>query len=64
MSGMDGWEVARRVRRALGAGVLLIALSGYAKDEDRQRSLAAGFDHHLDKPVEPGELLRLLGTAL
>jgi CheY-like chemotaxis protein len=63
MPGMDGWEVARRVRRALGTGVLLIALSGFVKDEDRQRSLAAGFDHHLDKPVEPDELLGLLLRA-
>jgi CheY-like chemotaxis protein len=63
MPGMDGLEVARQVRRALGAGVLLIALSGYVRDEDRDLSLAAGFDHHLDKPVEPDELLALLPWA-
>jgi CheY-like chemotaxis protein len=60
---LDGWELGRQLRRALGAGVLLIAVTGYGKDEDRQRGLAAGFDHHLNKPAEPGELLRLLGTA-
>jgi two-component system CheB/CheR fusion protein len=42
---------------------LLIAITGYCKDEDRARSLAAGFDHHLDKPVEPDELLGLLPRA-
>jgi CheY-like chemotaxis protein len=63
MPGLDGWQVARQVRRALGVGVLLIAVSGYCADEDRARSLAAGFDHHLGKPPDPGKLLRLLPRA-
>src|SRR5262245_5802306 len=63
MPGLDGWEVARRVRRALGGAGLLAALTGYGQDEDRRRSLAAGFDHHLNKPADPGELLGLLGVA-
>jgi CheY-like chemotaxis protein len=63
VSGLAGWQVAGRLRRELGAGVLLIAVSGYYTDEDRGRSLAAGFDHHLVKPAEPEDLLALLGLA-
>src|SRR5262245_20898625 len=63
MPGLDGWEVARRLRDSMGDGVLLIAVSGYVKDEDRQRSQSAGFDHHLGKPADPGKLLGLLRMA-
>ena len=54
LPGMDGYEVARRVRedRGLG-GVLLVALTGHGREEDRHRALEAGFDHHLVKPVSP-----------
>jgi CheY-like chemotaxis protein len=41
----------------------LIALSGYGQDTDRESSAAAGFDHHLVKPVEPELLVRVLSTA-
>jgi CheY-like chemotaxis protein len=51
LPGLDGWQVARRVREALGQAVLLVALTGYGHDEDRRRSLEAGFDHHLAKPA-------------
>jgi CheY-like chemotaxis protein len=61
---LDGWQVARRVRQALGPGVLLVALTGYGQDEDRRRSLGAGFDHHLNKPAEPRDLLALLSKAV
>jgi PAS domain S-box-containing protein len=58
---MDGYEVARRLRAldALG-GVKLVAMTGYGGEEDRRRSREAGFDHHLVKPVDPGELQALL----
>ncbi len=61
LPGMNGYEVARRVRRdpALN-GVVLIALTGYGREEDRREALAAGFDHHLAKPVEPGALHALV----
>src|SRR5262249_48731189 len=50
---MDGFELARRLRRMpLHTGALLIALSGYGRDEDRQAALDAGFDHHLVKPPD------------
>jgi signal transduction histidine kinase/CheY-like chemotaxis protein len=64
LPGLDGYEVAVRMRQLPGfAGVLLVALSGYGRDEDRRRSAAAGIDHHLVKPVDLGELERLLATA-
>ena len=60
---LDGYEVARRVRPAVGGEVRLIALTGYGAAEDRQRAFAAGFDHHLTKPADPEELRRLVATA-
>jgi len=58
---MDGYEVARRLRdQAPAAAMTLIALTGYGQDEDRRRSRAAGFDHHLVKPVDLADLQRLL----
>ena len=44
----------------LKTGVLLIALTGLGQEEDRQRALAAGFDHHLTKPVSPAGLRELI----
>ena len=62
MPGLDGYQVAARCRQA-GYRGLLIALSGYGQERDAQRSLAAGFDAHLVKPVDVGALLRLLANA-
>ncbi len=62
MPGMDGFEVARRIRQQDGrSAVTLIALSGWGQEDDRRRTRAEGFDHHLVKPVDPDTLLRLLG---
>lgn len=58
---LDGHEVARRLREELGAGIRLFALTGFAADEDRRRSLEAGFESHLVKPIEPQFLKSLLG---
>jgi signal transduction histidine kinase/CheY-like chemotaxis protein len=52
LPGIDGYELARRVRARLGAGVTLIAVTGYGQPEDRRRALAAGFNLHLTKPVD------------
>lgn len=63
LPGMDGYEVARRLRdRADGRGMLLVALTGYGRDEDRARALEAGFDRHFVKPVALAELHALLGS--
>jgi CheY-like chemotaxis protein len=59
--GLDGWEVARRLRELPGGrGPALIALTGYGHDQDRHRSEAAGFTFHLVKPADPTLLLQLL----
>jgi CheY-like chemotaxis protein len=63
LPGFDGYEVARRVKDALGEGTLLIALTAYGQPEDRRRALQAGFSHHLTKPADPQELHRLLRDA-
>src|SRR5215471_6344474 len=58
---MDGYEVARRIR-ARDTKTILVAISGYGQADDRQRSLEAGFDAHLTKPVSPDHLAGVLGT--
>lgn len=61
LPGMDGYEVARRLRaEPRCAGALIIALSGYGQDEDRRLSREAGFDHHLVKPVDLEQIYALL----
>src|SRR5262249_62330583 len=61
LPGMDGYEVARRIRqRPELRGVVLVALTGYGRDEDRRTGVTAGFDHHLVKPVDPSALETLV----
>ena len=61
MPGMDGYEFARRAReRPEGRDAVLIALSGWSQEADRQRSRAAGIEHHLVKPAD----LRVLQAVL
>jgi PAS domain S-box-containing protein len=63
LPGMNGHEVARKLRQeSWGANLILIAMTGWSMDEDKERSEQAGFDHHLVKPVEPDALMRLLVT--
>lgn len=58
---MNGYEVARTVRgRAWGRDILIIALTGWGQEDARRRSMEAGIDHHLVKPVEPQALQDLL----
>ena len=62
LPGMDGYEVARRLRaESCVADALIIAITGYGQDEDRARSHAAGCDHHLVKPIDFGGLQELFG---
>jgi CheY-like chemotaxis protein len=58
---MDGYEVARRLR-AIDAmrGAVLVALTGYARDQDRQRAWEAGFDIYLAKPATPESIQTVL----
>jgi signal transduction histidine kinase len=64
LPGMDGHELARRLRdEPGGAAVVIIALTGWGQDVDRRRSAEAGFDHHLTKPADPEALRKLLSQA-
>jgi PAS domain S-box-containing protein len=61
LPGMDGYQVAERLRKQEGGGkTLLVAVSGYGQENDRQRSRQAGFDQHLLKPVELEVLEKVL----
>ncbi len=64
MPKVNGYDVARRVRRAAdGRTVTLIALTGWGQDSDKVKALAAGFDHHFTKPVSPEAIGTLLARA-
>jgi signal transduction histidine kinase/ActR/RegA family two-component response regulator len=61
MPGMSGYELARQIREEPWAReALLIAVTGWGQQEDRERSRTAGFEHHLTKPVDTDVLLSLL----
>jgi DNA-binding response OmpR family regulator len=61
LPGLDGYEVARRIRaQSWGKDMTLIAVTGWGQAEDRRRSREAGFDHHMVKPVDFGELGKVL----
>ncbi len=63
LPGMDGYEVARRLRESLQTRTIqLIALSGYGGEDDRRQTMAAGFDHHLVKPTAPGQLNAMIAA--
>jgi CheY-like chemotaxis protein len=62
MPGMNGFEAARRLREDPAARpALLVAVTGWASDDDRRRTQAAGFAHHLTKPADPEQVLALVG---
>jgi CheY-like chemotaxis protein len=64
MPNMNGYEAARLIRQQpWGAEMILIAITGWGQEEDKQRSKAAGFNAHLVKPVEAGELQKLFATV-
>jgi two-component system, sensor histidine kinase len=63
LPGIDGHEVARRIRAALGSRMRLVAVTAYGREQDRQRSSEAGFDAHLVKPVSYEDLTRALNRA-
>jgi CheY-like chemotaxis protein len=59
LPGMDGYEVARRMRQLLADKTLLVAMTGYGQEEDKRQAHEAGFDLHLTKPVS-GEAVETL----
>ena len=61
MPGMDGYELARRIRATQwGRKLVLVALTGWGQADDKKRAADAGFDEHLTKPVDPELLSRVL----
>jgi CheY-like chemotaxis protein len=61
MPGLSGYEVAAAVRREpWGAQILLLAVTGWGQAGDKDRARAAGFDHHLTKPVDLDQVERLM----
>ena len=61
LPGLDGYEVARRLRDAMGSVPRLVALTGWGQEEARLRTADAGFDEHLVKPVDAETLSKVLG---
>jgi CheY-like chemotaxis protein len=57
---MDGYEAARVIRNKLGFSGILIALTGYGQEEDKHKAYAAGFSHHLTKPIGIADLQKAL----
>jgi signal transduction histidine kinase/ActR/RegA family two-component response regulator len=65
MPDMTGYEVARRIRQqAWGRSALLVAVTGWGQDDDKERAKAAGFDHHFTKPVNPEAVEQVLVASL
>jgi len=60
LPGLDGYEVAKRIRAEVwGPRVVLVAVTGYGREEDRRKAEAAGFDMHFVKPADPNAIARL-----
>jgi CheY-like chemotaxis protein len=65
MPGLDGYEVCRRIRQhEWGQAIVIAALTGWARDEDKGRSEEAGFNHYLVKPVDPKALEELIALVM
>jgi CheY-like chemotaxis protein len=67
MPGADGYELMRALRAKVprgGAFIPAIALTAYAREEDRRLALAAGFQAHIAKPVDPATLSRIVARVL
>ena len=60
MPGLDGFETCRRIRRELRDDVLVVAVTGFGQQQDKERATRDGFDAHLTKPADPAALERLL----
>ncbi|MGZ5433042.1 MAG: ATP-binding response regulator, partial [Thermoanaerobaculia bacterium] len=60
LPGLDGYEVAARVRESVGRDVVLVAVSGFGQPEDKRKALDAGFDEHITKPADVSDIESLL----
>jgi CheY-like chemotaxis protein len=64
LPGLNGFEVAKQIRHQPALkNAVLVAMTGYGRETDRQRSHEAGFDHHLVKPGDFGKVLEILATV-
>jgi CheY-like chemotaxis protein len=64
LPGLNGYEVAKRIRQnPVLKNAVLVAMTGYGQETDRQCSQEAGFDHHLVKPADFGKLQQILATV-
>ena len=65
LPGLNGFEVAKRIRlQPAFENIVLVAMTGYGQESDRQLSKEAGFNHHLVKPANFGQVLKILATVL
>ena len=64
MPRMDGYEACRRLRaQPWGAGMTVVAVTGWGREDDRRKTQLAGFDKHLVKPVAPAEIATMLSAS-
>ena len=63
MRGPDGYETCQRIRRVLGNQVLLVALTGFGQDRDKEKTTRAGFDAHITKPANGAALAGILARV-
>jgi CheY-like chemotaxis protein len=63
MPRLSGYDVAKRIRAARGDSVLIVAITGWGQEDDRQRARDAGFNHHFTKPVDFEMLLDLIDRS-
>jgi CheY-like chemotaxis protein len=65
MPDMTGYEVARRIRATpWGKKLFLLAITGWGQEEDKVRAMAAGFDQHMTKPVDPDSVVQRLRSFM
>jgi CheY-like chemotaxis protein len=64
LPGLDGYQVASRIRQELGALPIIIAITGYGGEENRRKALAAGCDHYFLKPCDQSALIMLLSASV
>ena len=62
MPGMDGYQTCRKIRSALGQEVVIVAVTGWGQEQDKDEAYRAGFNAHLTKPADPAALEHLLAA--
>ena len=62
MPGMDGYETCRRLREKRGSGVIIVAITGWGQQSDKQSAIESGFDAHITKPADPTKLEQMICT--